>query len=99
MSILDSGGRIADRAAVAALAWTPGTELHLDAATPPGAVPTWLSSSSGRTPRRSSSSRAAATSAGSFPLVVALVGIAVWRLVGIVVIAPFLRHRRSRPGC
>jgi hypothetical protein len=30
MSVLDRGGRIADRAAIEALAWTPGTRLHLD---------------------------------------------------------------------
>ncbi|MCH6165149.1 AbrB/MazE/SpoVT family DNA-binding domain-containing protein [Pseudonocardia alaniniphila] len=32
MSALDGGGRIADRAAVAALGWAPGTRLHLEAA-------------------------------------------------------------------
>ncbi|MFC5237765.1 AbrB/MazE/SpoVT family DNA-binding domain-containing protein [Pseudonocardia zijingensis] len=32
MSVLDRGGRIADRAAIEALGWTPGTRLHLDAA-------------------------------------------------------------------
>jgi hypothetical protein len=31
MSALDRGGRIADRAAIDALGWTPGTRLHLDA--------------------------------------------------------------------
>jgi hypothetical protein len=31
MSALDRGGRIADRAAIEALDWTPGTRLHLDA--------------------------------------------------------------------
>jgi bifunctional DNA-binding transcriptional regulator/antitoxin component of YhaV-PrlF toxin-antitoxin module len=31
MSALDRGGRIADRALVEALDWTPGTRLHLDA--------------------------------------------------------------------
>ena len=32
MSVLDRGGRIADRAAIAALGWTPGTRLrvHID---------------------------------------------------------------------
>jgi bifunctional DNA-binding transcriptional regulator/antitoxin component of YhaV-PrlF toxin-antitoxin module len=30
MSVLDRAGRIADRAAIEALAWTPGTRLHLD---------------------------------------------------------------------
>jgi hypothetical protein len=29
MSVLDRGGRIADRAAVAALGWTPGTRLRV----------------------------------------------------------------------
>jgi hypothetical protein len=32
MSVLDRGGRIADRAAVEALGWTPGTRLQLEAA-------------------------------------------------------------------
>jgi hypothetical protein len=32
MSGLDRGGRIADRAVIDALAWTPATRLHLDAA-------------------------------------------------------------------
>jgi hypothetical protein len=32
MSALDLGGRIADRVAIEALGWTPGTRLHLDAA-------------------------------------------------------------------
>jgi hypothetical protein len=32
MSALDRGGRIADRAAIEALGWTPCTRLHLDAA-------------------------------------------------------------------
>jgi hypothetical protein len=32
MSVLDRGGRMADRAAIEALAWTSGTKLHLDAA-------------------------------------------------------------------
>jgi hypothetical protein len=31
MSVLDRGGRIADRTVIDALAWTPGTRLHLDA--------------------------------------------------------------------
>jgi bifunctional DNA-binding transcriptional regulator/antitoxin component of YhaV-PrlF toxin-antitoxin module len=30
MSVLDRGGRIADRATIEALDWTPGTRLHLD---------------------------------------------------------------------
>jgi hypothetical protein len=32
MSVLDRGGRIADRAVVKALGWTPGTRLQLEAA-------------------------------------------------------------------
>jgi hypothetical protein len=31
MSVLDRGGRIADRAVIEALGWVPGTRLHLDA--------------------------------------------------------------------
>jgi hypothetical protein len=32
MSVLDRGGRIADRAAIGALSWTPGTRLQLNTA-------------------------------------------------------------------
>jgi hypothetical protein len=32
MSVLDRGGRIADRAVIDTLGWTPGTRLHLEAA-------------------------------------------------------------------